>query len=153
MREERALLGDVADRALVGRDVDASRVGDDVAADRDDTAVGCDEADQETKQRRLAAPGRPENGGQRALWNDEVDACEHDPIAVGLRQALTLQLGHRQRTASVRTLPYRLISRYAAIKARTISTPAKGAAAANATVELLVLNSVPSVYRSTGSST
>src|SRR5207248_3931553 len=76
-----------------------------------------------------------------------------DPVAVGLLQASALQLGHRQRTASVRTLPYRLISRYAALKARAIRTPAKGAAAANATVELFVLNSVPSVYMFTGSRT
>jgi hypothetical protein len=95
VREERALLCHVADRALVRRHVDGARVRDHPLADRDDPAVSGDEAHHDAKQRRLAAPGRSEDGGERALRHVEVDALAYDALAIGLAKASTLEIGHR----------------------------------------------------------
>ncbi len=111
VREERALLRDVADRAPVRAYVDAAGAGHCPVADRYGASIGRDETDQEAQQGRLAASGGAEDRSQGARRHDQVDIGEHHPLAVGLCEALASQLGHGQLPASVRTLPKRLMIR------------------------------------------
>ena len=80
MREQRALLRDVADRALVGRDVAPARGGHHASADRRSFPVGRDEPDDQAQQRRLAAAGGAEDRRQRSLRDDEVDVGEDGSV-------------------------------------------------------------------------
>ena len=84
MREQRTLLGDVADVALVGCDVHASRGGHDASVDLDRSVVGRDEADDQAQQRGLAASGGAQDRRQGSLRDDEVDVVQDGSSPVGL---------------------------------------------------------------------
>ncbi len=122
--------------------MDTARVLDHPPADGDDAPVGGDEAHHDPQQSRLAAAGCTEDRRQRSLGHVEVDVGEHVALAVRLRHALAAEPGHRSER---RTVPNRLMTKYAAASARPMRTAANGAAAANAKLELFALNSVPSV--------
>ncbi|MDT4867863.1 hypothetical protein FQZ97_1027940 [compost metagenome] len=93
VREQRALLGHVADPAQPGRDAAAS-ADDRGAGDADRAAGGLDEAGDRAQQRRLAAAGGAEDR-RHAAGHDEVDPAEHGRGAVAGLQPADLECGNR----------------------------------------------------------
>jgi hypothetical protein len=81
MREERAVLPDVADPSALWRNQDRS-IGEYVAVDRDAPVVGPDEAGDRAEQGRLAAAGGAEYGGGAAGPHVQFDVLEYGRTAV-----------------------------------------------------------------------
>ena len=87
VREERTLLGDVADAAPLGRDVRRrTRRRRPCRRSRSRPPSSRDEADDRAQQRRLAAARGAEDRGERALRHVEVDVGEDGALPVGLRE-------------------------------------------------------------------
>ena len=93
VREERALLRDVADPALLRRDR-AALAGDDTVVEPD--AAGCrrEEARDQAEQRGLAAARGAEHGGEGALGDDEVDPVHGADVAEGVGDSRQLDPAH-----------------------------------------------------------
>ena len=84
VREQAPLLGDVADPALFRRDVGVAS-----ATTRPPIAIAPDRAlepGEQPQQRRLADPGGPQQGRERARRNCQVDPGQDDVIAEALVQ-------------------------------------------------------------------
>ncbi len=107
MREQRALLGHVADAAPLGREVGAP-VLERPLAERDRAALGALEAGDHAQQRRLAAAGQPQHGGQRARRHLELHALEHRRARVALPQVADRQPAHAPRSVRASVLMRRL---------------------------------------------
>ena len=101
VREERALLGDEADPPALGGDV-GGRSGELAAAEAHRARVGPLEAGDHPQQRRLAAAGRPEDRGQAARRDLEIEPAQNLGVAEGLRQA-----GDYERRAQIPPSPDR----------------------------------------------
>ena len=86
MREQRTLLGDVADLSLVGCDVQTARGGHHASVDLDRSMVGRDEADDQAQQRGLAASRGAQDRREGSLRDDEVDLAQDGSSPVGLGQ-------------------------------------------------------------------
>ncbi|BCB75239.1 hypothetical protein Pflav_016490 [Phytohabitans flavus] len=98
VREEVAVLGDVADPAPLCR-----QAVDSAAADDDGAAVGSLEAGHDAQQRGLAGAGAAQQRGQLAGGQVEVDAGQDGRAAVRLAQAGQVHGGvHRAASWSVR---------------------------------------------------
>ncbi len=125
VREQRAFLGHVADPALLRRHV-ATAVVQRPAGKADLAALGALEAGDDAEQRRLAAPGEAEHGGQRARGDLQVHAAQHRLAPVALPEPGDLQAAHARPLSGERTR--RLSSSAGTAEIRTIR-PAYGAAA------------------------
>ena len=140
MGEQRAFLRDVAGRALVGRNVQSPRIGH----DRCPRSTRCPLSAARNPIRRrssvvLPLPDAPEDRRQRALWYREIDVGKND----GLRRKTWRGLcsdssAIDQSSASERTCPKRRHEEVGRAEREHDEHAANGAAAANATVELLV---------------
>ena len=119
--EQRPLLGDVAEVALA-RGHGPAVTGDAPAGDPHGAAGGVEEAGHRAEQRRLAAPGRAEDGGD-ALVDAQVDGVEHHLGAERDREPADVERAHRPSPTESR-----LSSQVAGTESR-ISASAYGAAA------------------------
>ena len=126
MREQGALLGHVADPPLLGRDVDAL-VLERRAAEHHLALLGALEAGDHAQQRRLAAPGGAEHGGQGPGLDDQVQPPQHRAPVVALPEVVDPQLAHRLASPAGGRLMRRL-SRYAGTADTATIIAAYGAA-------------------------
>ena len=94
VREERPVLGDVAEPAPVWRHPDAV-AADLPVTDEHRAGRGRFEAGDHPQQRRLAASGRPDDRGDAAVGDVEVDPVEHRHRAVGAVHPAHRQRAHR----------------------------------------------------------
>ena len=95
MREERALLGHVADAAMLARHEDVATVVDHLGPELHLAAVEALEAGHDPQQRRLAAARDSEDAGEAARRDGQVDAVEHRVVAERLAGAANDELLHR----------------------------------------------------------
>jgi hypothetical protein len=93
VREQAALLRDVADPAPFRPGVDARAIDQDVA-DLDRAGVGAVEAGHQPQQGRLAATGGTENRRQGSGWHLQVHAGQNRVGSEGLMQAGNRHLPH-----------------------------------------------------------
>ena len=93
--EERPFLRHHAHPAQLGWCA-AFAVGDRRPPDRDRAAVGTFEPGDDAEQRRLAAAGGTEDGGDAADRHDQVDAVQHQGAAEGLGDSSDLERRHRR---------------------------------------------------------
>jgi hypothetical protein len=91
VREERVVLEDHADVAALGRN--PRRAGDRPSPHADRSFVGNLEACDESKERRLPAPARPEEGDELPSPDVEVGAVDRADAAEALVNGL--ELDHR----------------------------------------------------------
>jgi hypothetical protein len=80
MREQRALLGDVADPAVLGRDRPPAVV-DDTITDPQSAAVELLKARDQPQERRLAAARGAQDGGDRANRDRQVHTRQDGRLA------------------------------------------------------------------------
>ncbi len=111
--EEGALLGYEADRATLGGEVGLG-IAEHALAEPDRAAVGVLEAAEQAQQRRLAAARGPENRGEAAGGDLEVEAGEHDRAAERLAQAgdgERCRRAHHRSSTGATTPPRRRVSK------------------------------------------
>ncbi len=95
VREERALLGHVADAAVLARHEDVTPVVDHLGPELHLTAVEALEAGDDPQQRRLAAARDTEDAREAAGRDGQVDTVEHCVVAERLAGAADDELLHR----------------------------------------------------------
>src|SRR5262249_10772072 len=119
---------------------------DGLVAERDRAGVGVVEAGHQPEQRRLAAAGRAEHGGQRAGRHVQVHPAQHLGGAERLGDAGAGQCRHAVALLACR------VRRYVAGADSATSSAAYGAAAPYARLLLWFQNSVASVLVPSGAS-
>ena len=125
VREQVVGLEDDAHPATHGPGVDP-RVGDVLALEEDRAVVDVLEQVEAAQQRGLPRPRRPDQADHVVRLDDQVDAPQHDLVAVGLPQLLRAEhrLAHRAPARSRRIIrrPIQSVNRASGIVSPTNST-------------------------------
>ena len=124
VREQRALLGHIADATVLARDEHVAAVVDQVLAELDLAAIEALEAGDDAQQRRLAAARRAQNAGETAGLDGQVHAVEDLEVSERLAHASDGELLHRPIVAAGSTS--------GAVPVKTVGGPAAPAAAVRA---------------------